>query len=77
VEDNAKDLELVLVALAPCPLATEVYVVRDGEQALHYLFREGRYQNRPAANPAVVLLDVNLPKVMVTRCSGGFGRPRP
>jgi DNA-binding response OmpR family regulator len=63
VEDNAKDLELALVALEPCHLATEMHVVRDGEQALHYLFREGRYQNRPADNPAVVLLDVKLPMV--------------
>lgn len=63
VEDNAKDLELALVALERCHLANEVHVVRDGEEALHYLFREGHYQDRPAGNPAVVLLDVKLPKV--------------
>ena len=63
VEDNAKDLELTLVALERCHLANEVHVVRDGEEAIAYLFREGPYKDRPAGNPAVVLLDIKLPKV--------------
>ncbi len=63
VEDNPKDLELMLVALERCNLASDVHVVRDGEEALAYLFREGLYENRQAGNPAVVLLDIKLPKV--------------
>lgn len=63
VEDNPKDLELTLVALERCHLANEVHVVQDGEEALAYLFREGPYKDRPAGNPAVVLLDIKLPKV--------------
>lgn len=63
VEDNPKDLELTLVALERSHLANEVHVVRDGEEALEYLFRDGRYSDRPVGNPAIVLLDIKLPKV--------------
>jgi DNA-binding response OmpR family regulator len=63
VEDDKRDLELTLVALERSQLANEVIVVRDGAQALDYLLREGDFKNRAEGNPAVVLLDLKLPKV--------------
>lgn len=63
VEDNPKDLELTMVALAKSQLANEVVVARDGAEALEYLLCLGRYADRPRGNPAVVLLDLKLPKV--------------
>ena len=63
VEDDARDLELTLVALERSQLANEVVVVRDGAMALDYLNREGEYAERAAGNPAVILLDLKLPKV--------------
>ncbi len=62
-EDNANDLELTLTALDEHNLANEVVVVRDGAEALDYLFRRGDYANRQPENPAVVLLDLKMPKV--------------
>jgi len=63
VEDDKRDLELTLVALERSQLANEVIVVRDGAQALDYLLREGDFKSRAEGNPAVVLLDLKLPKV--------------
>ncbi|MGE4241441.1 response regulator [Ramlibacter sp.] len=63
VEDDTRDLELTLVALERSQLANEVIVVRDGAQALEYLQREGMFAGRAPGNPAVVLLDLKLPKV--------------
>jgi CheY-like chemotaxis protein len=63
VEDNPKDLELTLLALEKSNLANEVVTLRDGAEALDYLFRLGQYQDRIPGNPAVVLLDLKLPKV--------------
>jgi CheY-like chemotaxis protein len=63
VEDNPKDVELSLVALGKSQLANEVVVVRDGADALDYLRCAGDYQGRAQGNPAVVLLDLKLPKV--------------
>jgi CheY-like chemotaxis protein len=63
VEDNPKDLELTLLALEKSRLANEVVTVRDGAEALDYLFRRGPYADRPVGNPAVILLDLKLPKV--------------
>ncbi len=63
VEDNPKDLELTLLALAKSQLANEVVTVRDGVEVLDYLFCRGEYAGRPSGNPAVVLLDLKLPKV--------------
>jgi CheY-like chemotaxis protein len=62
-EDNAADLELTLEALGHNRLANEVDVVRDGAEALDYLFRRGAFASRAAGNPAVVLLDLKMPKV--------------
>jgi CheY-like chemotaxis protein len=62
-EDNEHDVELTLSALSEHRLANEVVVVRDGAEALDYLYRRGRYQQREAGNPVVVLLDLKMPKV--------------
>jgi CheY-like chemotaxis protein len=63
VEDNPRDLDLSLRALARTNLANEVIVARDGEEAWNYLAREGSFAGRPRGNPAVVLLDLKLPKI--------------
>ena len=63
VEDDPKDVELTLTGLAEYNLANEVVIARDGEEALDYLYRRGNYQTRPNGNPAVMLLDLKLPKV--------------
>ncbi len=63
VEDNPHDLELTLIALERSQLANEVIVVRDGADALDYLHARGGFSNREQGNPAVVLLDLKLPKV--------------
>ena len=63
VEDNPNDLELTLIALAKSQLANEVVVVRDGAEALDYLHRRGEFKQRSVGNPAVILLDLKLPKV--------------
>lgn len=63
VEDSANDVELVLAALAENHLANEVVVVRDGEEALDYLYRRGIFRLRMEGHPVVVLLDLKLPKV--------------
>jgi CheY-like chemotaxis protein len=63
VEDNPNDLELTLIALEKSQLANEVIITRDGAEALDYLFQRGQFAARPAGNPAVILLDLKLPKV--------------
>lgn len=63
VEDNPADVELTLAALAEHNLANEVVVARDGEQALDYLYRRGQYAMRGNGNPAVIMLDIKMPKV--------------
>jgi len=62
-EDNEHDVELTLSALSENRLANEVVVVRDGAEALDYLYRRGQYQQREEGNPVVVLLDLKMPKV--------------
>ena len=62
-EDNPRDVELTLTALAESNLANEVVVARDGEEALDYLHRRGRFALRSEGNPAVILLDLKMPKV--------------
>lgn len=62
-EDDPRDIELTLNALEEHNLANEVVVVRDGAEALDYLKREGDYRLRRNGNPAVVLLDLKMPKV--------------
>jgi CheY-like chemotaxis protein len=62
-EDNAEDVELTLEALEQYHLANEVVVVRDGAEALDYLHRRGAFADRANGLPAVVLLDIKMPKV--------------
>jgi DNA-binding response OmpR family regulator len=63
VEDDPKDVELTLTALDEYNLANEVVVARDGEEALDYLYCRENFKTRSSENPAVLLLDLKLPKV--------------
>ena len=63
VEDDPNDVELTLSALTDYNLANEVVITRDGQQALDYLYRRGEFNMRSTDNPAVILLDLKLPKV--------------
>lgn len=64
VEDNPDDEELTLMAFEQSQIESTVVVVRDGAEALDYLFGTGRHANRDLNNmPAVVLLDLKLPKI--------------
>ena len=63
VEDDPRDVELTLTALEQYNLANEVVVVGDGEAALDYLYQRGKFMARASGNPAVLLLDLKLPKV--------------
>jgi CheY-like chemotaxis protein len=63
VEDDPNDLELTLTALTDYNLANEVVITRDGQQALDYLYCGGEFNIRATGNPAVMLLDLKLPKV--------------
>jgi CheY-like chemotaxis protein len=62
VEDDPNDVELTLTALEEYNLANEVIVTRDGEEALDYLYCRGNFKARSNGNPAVLLLDLKLPK---------------
>ncbi len=63
VEDDPNDVELTLTALTDYNLANEVVITRDGQQALDYLYYQGEYATRSTDNPAVMLLDLKLPKI--------------
>jgi CheY-like chemotaxis protein len=63
VEDDPNDLELTLTALVEYNMANEIVIARDGQQALDYLYRRGEFDARSTDNPAVMLLDLKLPKV--------------
>ncbi|OEZ01290.1 MULTISPECIES: response regulator [Stenotrophomonas] len=63
VEDNPKDAELTMAALARCQLLNDVTHVRDGVEALEYLRGQGRYEGAQHGGPVVVLLDLKLPKL--------------
>jgi CheY-like chemotaxis protein len=63
VEDDHRDVELSMTALEEYKLANEVVVVRDGQQALDYLYCRGDFESRIEGNPAVILLDLKLPKI--------------
>lgn len=62
-EDNPQDLELTIEALTEHKIANEVIAVRDGVEAMEYLNCEGRYKNRKNENPAVLLLDIKMPRM--------------
>ena len=63
VEDDPKDVELTMAALEEYRLVNEVVIARDGQEALDYLYCRGGFSSRPPDNPAVMLLDLKLPKV--------------
>jgi CheY-like chemotaxis protein len=63
-DDNATDAELAIRALGIGGVPEDqIEWVQDGEAALHYVFRQGRYEQRPAGNPRLLLLDLHMPKV--------------
>ena len=63
-EDNPADAEMTLRALRRNNLANKVHWVKDGEQALDFMFRTGTYSGRdPASTPKLVMLDIKMPKV--------------
>jgi len=64
VEDNPDDLELTLLTLGEFTITDRIQVVRDGAEALEFIFRRGRYADRdPGDQPKVILLDLKLPRV--------------
>ncbi len=63
VEDNINDIELTLTALEECNLANAVDIANDGAEALDYLYYRGKFSDRPPGIPAVIMLDLKLPKV--------------
>lgn len=63
VEDSLNDIELTLAALQQNNVANEIIVARHGGEALDYLYRRGKYQDRPPILPVVVFLDLKMPKV--------------
>jgi len=64
VDDNEDDIDLALRALRETGVTEEVFVCRDGEEALDYLFSRGRFSGKPQSElPRLVLLDLKLPKV--------------
>jgi two-component system response regulator len=64
VEDNARDLELMLRALSKHHLGNQVVAVRDGEEAVNFIFGRGQYEGRSLdEGPHVIFLDMKLPKV--------------
>lgn len=63
VEDNPTDAELTLRALRRGNLANHIVWVKDGAEALDFIFRNGGYAGRPPENPKLILLDIKLPKV--------------
>ncbi len=63
VEDNPTDAELTMRALRKGNLANHITWVKDGAEALEFIFRNGAYAGRPDQNPRLILLDLKLPKV--------------
>ena len=63
VEDNPNDAELAMRALRKGNLANHITWVKDGAEALEFIFRTGAYAGRPDQNPKLILLDLKLPKV--------------
>ena len=63
VDDSVRDIELAVDALESHHLANEVVALRDGAEALDYLYRRGQFANRTNGQPAVILLDLKMPKV--------------
>jgi len=63
VEDNENDIELTLNALQECHLSNEVHPVRDGAEALDYMYCRNKFKDREEGLPCVILLDLKMPRV--------------
>lgn len=63
VEDNPNDVELTLEALSEQNLSNRVIVLNDGVKAMEYLLYDENYKNRERENPAVILLDIKMPRM--------------
>ena len=63
VDDSSKDVELTIAALTEHNLANNIIVAEDGEEALDYLYKRGKFINYEKSNPAVILLDIKMPKM--------------
>ena len=63
VDDSPRDLEMAVNALSSYHVANEIVALRDGEEALDYLYRRGEFEGRDGGPPVVVLLDLKMPKV--------------
>ena len=63
VDDSPQDVEMTLEALAEDHRENEVVALHDGAEALDYLFRRGEFAHRPEGHPAIILLDLKMPKV--------------
>ncbi|HEX4121729.1 MAG TPA: response regulator [Verrucomicrobiae bacterium] len=63
VEDDLRDSDLTLAALEDYSVGNEIFVVRDGQEALDYLYFRGKYKSRERRHPVVVLLDNKMPKL--------------
>ncbi len=63
VEDNPNDIELTIEALSEHSLANRVVVLNDGVEAMEYLLCQGTFKSREKVNPAVILLDIKMPKM--------------
>lgn len=63
VDDSPNDVELTIAALAKNNLANEIVVAEDGEEALDYLYKRGKFATYEKGNPAIILLDIKMPKM--------------
>jgi two-component system response regulator len=63
VDDSPRDTELAINVLQEYNLANEITTLRDGAEALDYMYRRGEFSSRINANPAVILLDLKMPRV--------------
>jgi two-component system response regulator len=63
IEDNPQDAEITLRALKRANFANNVQWLKDGEEALEFLFSEGQYKSQPTPRPRVMLLDIKMPKI--------------
>jgi CheY-like chemotaxis protein len=63
VDDSPNDVELTIKALKKNNLANEIDVAEDGEEALDYLYKRGKFTGRENVNPAVIIMDIKMPKV--------------
>ena len=63
VDDSPNDVELTIAALSENNLANEIVVAEDGEEALDYLYKRGKFATYEKGNPAIILLDIKMPKM--------------